>query len=65
MSFLQISFIHNRALELKKRLEAQKEAKRREEVLEERRKRQQEATHKFQRLKKGSPRAPSDRAAGL
>ncbi|XP_072018819.1 uncharacterized protein [Amphiura filiformis] len=53
-----------RALELKKRLEAQKEAKRREEVLEERRKKQQEATHKFQRQRKASPRVPSDKTSG-
>ncbi|XP_033635782.1 serine-rich adhesin for platelets-like isoform X1 [Asterias rubens] len=43
-----------RAQELKRRLEAQKEAKRRQEVLEERRKRQQEATQRYQRLQKGS-----------
>ncbi|XP_070567508.1 centrosomal protein of 126 kDa-like isoform X2 [Ptychodera flava] len=38
-----------RALELKKKIEAQKEAKRRQEALEERRRRQHEATIKYQR----------------
>ncbi|PIK41579.1 hypothetical protein BSL78_21562 [Apostichopus japonicus] len=50
-----------RALEQKKKLEAQKEAKRRSEVLEERRKRQQEATQRYQRLSRASPKKTPSR----
>ncbi|XP_071956977.1 uncharacterized protein [Antedon mediterranea] len=45
-----------RALELKKKLEAQKEAKRRQEILDDRKQRQHEATQKYQRLKSGTTR---------
>ncbi|XP_078001518.1 uncharacterized protein LOC144454001 isoform X2 [Glandiceps talaboti] len=54
-----------RALELKKKIEAQKEAKRRQEALDERRRRQNEATIKYQRHNRGTSAHERTRTPGL
>ncbi|XP_033112876.1 uncharacterized protein LOC117113594 isoform X2 [Anneissia japonica] len=53
-----------RALELKKKLEAQKEARRRQEILDDRKQRQNEATQKYQRLKSATHRKTEDKVRG-
>ncbi|XP_006813634.1 uncharacterized protein LOC102809896 [Saccoglossus kowalevskii] len=54
-----------RALELKKKIEAQKESKRRQEALDERRKRQHEATVKYQRFNRVASATDRSRPPGL